>query len=103
MEIKIKIVLLMTKFESAMVVKRKWQSDFGKTTSTEHGIRIIFERFCEIGNVERSITVWKTSRNQSRKADEVNDFLQTHSGLSVQYVAEASSIPQTTIQLNIYY
>ena len=62
-EIKIKIVLLMAKFESATVVERKLQSDFGKNTPTKHGIRTIVERFCETGNVERSITVWKIDRN----------------------------------------
>ena len=35
-----------------MVVKRKLQSDFNKNTLTKHGIKIIFERFCESGSVE---------------------------------------------------
>ena len=48
-EIKIQIVLLMAKFESTTVVKRKLQSDFGKNIPIEHGIRNRFERFCEIG------------------------------------------------------
>ena len=40
----------MAKFESAIVVKRKFYKVFwGKNTPTEHGIRNIFERFCEIG------------------------------------------------------
>ena len=51
-EIKIKIVLLMAKFESATIIKRKVQSDSGINTLTKHGIRTIFERFCQTGSVE---------------------------------------------------
>ena len=70
-EIKIKIVLLMAKFESATIVKRKLQSDFGKNTPTEHGVRTIFERFCETGSVEdRSRSGRPTVINQE-KVDEV--------------------------------
>ena len=57
--IKTKIVLFMVKFESATVVKRKLQSDFGQNTPTEHGIRIIFERFCET-EPSKIVHGWKT-------------------------------------------
>ena len=46
-EIKINIVLLMAKFESATVVKQNLQSACGKNIPTEHEIRSISERFCE--------------------------------------------------------
>ena len=51
-EIKIKIVLFMCKFESTTVVKQKRQSDFDKATHTEHGISMGFEGFCETWSVE---------------------------------------------------
>ena len=96
-EIKIKIILLVAKFESATVVKRKRQSNFGRNAPTDHEIRIIFERFCETGSVEdRSRSARSIVINQE-KVDEVNDFLQTHRGSSVRSVAEISSISQTTI------
>ena len=86
----------MAKLESATVVKRKWQSDFGKNTPTEHGIRAIFERFYETGSVEdRPRSEGPTVINQE-KVNEVNDLLQTHPGSSVRSVAKVSSIPQTT-------
>ena len=44
---------------------------------------------------DRSRSGIPTVINQE-KVDEVNDFLQTHSGSNVRSVAEASSIPQTT-------
>ena len=70
-EIKIKIILLMAKFESGTIVKRKLQSDFGKSTPAEHGIRTMFGRFCEIGSVEdRSRSGRPTVINQE-KVDEV--------------------------------
>ena len=77
-EIKSKIVLLTNKFELGTIVKRKLQSDFGKNTPTEQGIRTIFERFCETGSVEdRSRSERRTVINQE-KVDEVNNFLQSH-------------------------
>ena len=95
-EIRINIVLLMGKFESVIVVKRKCQSDFRKTTPTEHRIGTIFERFCETSSVEdRSRSGRSTGINQE-KVDEVNHFLYTHPGSNVRSVAEASSIPQIT-------
>ena len=53
----------MAKFQSATTVEGKLQSSFGKNTPTEHGTRTIFERFCEMGSIERSITVWKIGGN----------------------------------------
>ena len=40
--------------------------------------------------------VLKIDNNKSRRVDEITDFLQTHSGSSVQSIVEASSISQTT-------
>ena len=71
-EIKIKIALLMAKFESSTVGKRKLQSNFGKNTPTEHGIRNRFERFCETGSIEDRIMVWKSdSKINQKKVNEV--------------------------------
>ena len=96
MEIKIKIVLLMAKVESVIVVKRKRQNDFGKNTSTEYGIRTRFERFCESGSVEnRSRSGGPTGINQE-KVDVVDDFLQTHPGSNVRSVTGVPSILHTT-------
>ena len=90
-EIEIKIVLLMAK----PVVKRKLRSDFGENTSTEHGIRTILERFCEIGSVEDRLHSGRPTVIHQEEVDEVNDFLRTHPGSSVRSFAEALSISQT--------
>ena len=50
--IRIKIVLLMAKFESSTVVKRKLWTEFGKNTPGETTIREKFQRLCETGTVE---------------------------------------------------
>ena len=96
----------MAKFESAAAVKRKLQSDFGKNTPTEHGIRIIFERFCETGSVEDR---WRSGRptviNQE-KVDTVNDLLQTHPGSNVESAGKPLRYHKQQhieLWLNIYY
>ena len=51
--IKIKIVLLMDKFQSLTTVKGKLlQAEFGKQTPSLNCIKDIFERFTETGTVE---------------------------------------------------
>ena len=50
--IRIKIVLLMAKFESATVVQRKLSAKFGKNTPGLTCIKDTFERFCETGTIE---------------------------------------------------
>ena len=50
--IKIKIVLLIGKFESLTTVKRKLQAEFGKQTPSLDCIKDVFERFTETGTVE---------------------------------------------------
>ena len=45
--IRIEIVLLMAKFESPVVLKRKLQVEFGNKTPSEFTIKATFERFCE--------------------------------------------------------
>ena len=78
------VVLLMGKFESTTVVKRKWQSDFGKTTPTEHQIRTIVERFCASEIVEDWSQSGRLTGINQEKVDEVNHFLQTHPWSSVR-------------------
>jgi hypothetical protein len=48
-DIRIKMVLLMAKFESPMVVRRKLQVEFGNKTPSVVSIQATFERFCETG------------------------------------------------------
>ena len=45
-DLRIKIVLLMAKFESPVVVRRKLQVEFGKNTPTKVCIKATFDRFC---------------------------------------------------------
>ncbi len=44
--IKIKLVLLMTKFESPIVLKLKLHVQFGKNASSENCIKVRSQRFC---------------------------------------------------------
>jgi hypothetical protein len=95
-EIRIKIVLLMAKFESATVVKRKLQVEFGKNTPTEYCIRSTFERFCETGTVEDRPRSGRPTVITEEKVNQVNDVCENQPVSSVRSLAQACSIPRTT-------
>ena len=50
--LRMKIALLIAKFESPVVVRRKLQVEFGRNRSTEACIKRTFVRFCETGKGE---------------------------------------------------
>jgi hypothetical protein len=95
-EVRIKIVLLMAKFESATVVQRKLRAEFGKNTPTEYCIRTTFERFCETGTVEDRPRSGRPTVITEEKVNEVNDAHENHPEASVRSLAQACSLPQTT-------
>ena len=47
-----KIILLIGKFESPVIVRRTLQAEFGQDTPSEDTITRIYQRFCEIGTVK---------------------------------------------------
>ena len=94
--IKIKIVLLMAKFESSTIVKRKLWTEFGKNTPGETTIREIFQRFCETGTVEDRERPGRPSEITEEKIDEVAEVIENEPQSSVRTVATACSIPRTT-------
>lgn len=94
--IRIKIVLLMAKFESPVMVRRKLQLEFGQDTPSEDTISRTFHRFCETGTVEDRSRSGRPSTIDEEKVDEVHDFCTTESTTSVRAVAAACSIPRTT-------
>ena len=65
--IKIKIVLLMGKFESLTTVKCKLQAEFGKQTPSLNCIEDLFERFTETGTVEAREGLRLLQKRQSKK------------------------------------
>ena len=65
--IKIKIVLLMGKFESLTIVKRKLQAELGKQTPSLNCIKDVFERFTETGTVEDREGLRLLQKRQSKK------------------------------------
>ncbi len=91
--ITIKIVLLMAKFESPTILKRKLQVDFDKITLNEVCIREIFERFCEIGTVEDRKCSGRPSKLTEDKVNEIHDVRENEPQSSVRAVAMTCSIP----------
>ena len=65
--IKIKVVLLMGKFESLTTVKRKSQDEFGKQTPSLNCIKDVFEPFTETGTVEDREGLRLLQKRQSKK------------------------------------
>ncbi len=94
--IRIKIVLLMAKFESPAVVRRKLQVDFGEDTPTEACIKRTFERFRETGTVEDRERSGRPPKITEEKINEVRDFIQNEPQSSVRAVATDCSVSRGT-------
>ena len=94
--IRIKIVLLMAKFQSCTVVKRKLWTEFGKYTPGETTIRETFHRFCETGTVEDRERPGRPSEITEEKIDEVAEVIENEPQSNVRSVATTCSISRTT-------
>ena len=71
--IKIKIVLLMSKFKSLTTVERKLQAEFGKQIPSLNCIKDVFERFTETGTVEDWEGLRLLQKRQSKKFVKLNE------------------------------
>ena len=95
-KLRIKIVLLMARFESSVVVRRKLQVEFGKNRPTEACIKRRFVRFCETGTGENREYLDRPSKITEQKIDKVRDVIQHEPQSSVRAVATTYFIPPTT-------
>ena len=80
--IRIQTVLIMSKFESSGVVRRKLEVELGRSTSIDGAIRATFQRFCETGAVEEK----EYSGRPSKMIEEVRDVIENQSQLNVRTV-----------------
>lgn len=94
--IRIKIVLFMAKFESIVVVKRKLQAEFGKNSPSESSIRETYHRFCETGSVEDRKRSGRRSVVTDNMVSKVAAVIENNPQCSVRTVAAVSSISRTT-------
>ena len=94
--IRIEIVLLMAKFESPVVVKRKLHVEFGNETSSKFSIRATFERFCETGTVQDRERSGRPPKITEETIDEVHVVRENEPHLSIRVVVTACSILLTT-------
>ena len=94
--LRMKIVLLIAQFESAVVVRRKLQVEFGKNRPTEVCIKRTFVRFCETGTGEDREHLDRPSKITEQKIDEVLNVIQDKPQSSIRAVATTCSIPSTT-------
>ena len=95
--IKIKIVLLMGKFESLTTVKRKLQAEFGKQIPSLNCIKDVFERFTEIGTVEDRERSGRLSVITEETVEKVHYDCEAERRQSVRTVAAACATPKTTV------
>ena len=91
-----KVVLLIAKFESPVVVRRKLQVEFGKNRPTEACIKRTFVRFCETGTEEDRKHLYRPSKIAKPKTDEVRNVIQDKPQSSIRAVTTICSIPSTT-------
>ena len=86
----------MAKYESAAVVRRKLQIEFGRSTPSEGYITVTFQRFCDTGTVEDKERSGRPSKITEEKIEEVCDVIENDPQSSVRTVAATCSIPTTT-------
>ena len=105
-EIKIKIVLLMAKFDSTAVVTRKLQSELGQKTPGEDCLARTFQRFCEMGPVEDRLRSGRSPTITEVKVDEAHDVCATESRTRVRAEMCRTLLPilqDFEIQENIFF
>ena len=95
--IKIKIVLLMGKFESLTTMKHKLQAEFGKQTPSLSCIKDVFERFTETGTVEHRERSRRPPVITEETVEKVRDVCEAERRQNVRTVAVACAISKTTV------
>ena len=93
--LRMRIFLLIAKFESLVVVRRKLQVEFGKNRPTKACIKCTFVRFCETGTGEDRKHLDRASKITKQKIDEVCNVIQDKPQSSICAVATICSIPPT--------
>ena len=92
----IKIVLLMSKFESPVVVRRKLQIELGKDTPIETCIKYTFDRFCGTSRVKDRESPGRLPKITEEKINEVRDFIQHEPQSPVRAVATDRTVSHAT-------
>ena len=95
--IKIKIVLLIGKFESLTTVKRKLQAEFCKQTPRLNCAKNVFERFTETGTVEDRGRLEGPSVIPEETVENVHYVCEAERRQSGRTVAAACAIPKSTV------
>jgi DDE superfamily endonuclease/Helix-turn-helix domain (DUF4817) len=96
LKLRIKCVLLMAKFNSICVVKRKLNAEYGKNSPSESAIRKTFHRFCETGSVENRERSGRPRVITENEVQKMSEVIESDPQCSVRSVANACSISRTT-------
>ena len=103
--LRMEIVLLIAKFESLAVVRRKLQVEFGKNKPTEACIKRTFVRFCETCTGEDREHLDRPSKIIQQKIDEVRNVIQDKTQSSIRAIATShwTSTSTTSTSTNTWY
>ncbi len=85
--IRMKILLLMAKFELPTVVQRKLKAEFGKNAQKKDCIIATFQRFCETVTVEDRERAERSSKITEEKIEKVHDVIENQPQSSVRTIA----------------
>ena len=89
--LRMKTVLLVVKFESPVVIRRKLQVEFGKNGPTEACIKRTFVRFCETGTGEDPEHLDRSSKITKQTIDEVRNVTQDKPQSSI-YMGQTQTV-----------
>lgn len=95
---RIKIVLLMAKFDSSPVlVQRAWRKEYNSTPPSDTTIRNTFSRFCETGNVADKPRSGRPSLDEE-KVQQIREHFENDSSSSIRQASRELEIPYQTIR-----
>ncbi len=97
LQLRIRVVILMAKFESATTVRRTLQRENAADIPTEQTIRNIYDKFLETGSVEDREGQGRPSIMTEEKKEEIAEILATTSMTSVRSVSQQVNMSKSVV------
>jgi len=97
LELRIKIVLLMAKLESATLVQRHLQNENLSDIPSRQTILDIFDKFKETGSVKDRERTGRPSKVTDELKDEINEVIQNNPANSVRNIAQEVNVSKSVV------
>lgn len=101
-EERIKIVLLMAKFENVYIARKEWQKEMEKPAPAESTFRLIFQKFNETGSVLDKQRSGRPSLAEG-DVDRIRDCFEETPKCSIRDAAKSLELPYETIRRTLKY